>query len=803
MLIIKFVFNLFTFARAKDLFPSMPKFLLIPFFLLSVIAALRAQEPLPEEVPLVVRFSQPGGFFEQPVSLALDAGGAVIYYTTDGSYPTVRSARYSRPLVLEKTTVVRALARRGRIVGRALGHTYFISEPPTDLPVISVAIDPAILFNPETGILVDGPGADSVTMHKPGANFWTRREFLCHSEIFEADKKCVHNSGSGLRLFGGYSRIFPQKSLVLVARDRYGKKFFRHRIFGPDQPKKYKYLVLRNGGSDFAGAHFRDELMNRLTSGWDIEKQAFRPALLYLNGHYWGIYHIREKINARFLEDHADVDRDSLDLLEHQRNVRHGSGRHYQRMLDYIRDHDLAKPVHYAWVKSQMDVENFMDYQIAQIYCDNTDAGGNIRYWRPKRPGGRWRWILFDTDWGFGLYTQQAWQHDAIAFFTEPDGPRWPNPPWSTFLLRKLLRNRDFRQQFVNRFCDRLNTAFAPGRVLSDIAWFEKTLSPDMPRHLQRWRQSDAVWQQNLGILREFAEKRPEFLRASLAQHFGAGAPAGLALDVDKGGTVIINRCITADPGVFRGGYFDKIPVALQAVPAHGYRFAGWEGINRQGRSIETNLVAGDTLRLRARFEPHVHALNDLVFFNEISPAGQKTGDWIELHNGSDKPVRLNGWTLSDRRNAWAFPDMTIPPQGYLVVCQDSAAFRQKFPYIRNVVGDLRFGLNKNAERLALYASDGSAVDSISYLIEPPEGDFTFDLLMPSLDNADPENWSIHAGDGSPGEPNPLYWAKIVSEKKDRALRIGLAVGLLILGLGAYFLRSGHTYVVGMRIKSP
>ncbi|MBK9338993.1 MAG: CotH kinase family protein [Lewinellaceae bacterium] len=758
---------------------------------------MRAQEPLPEEVPLIVRFSRPGGFSEQPVSLALDAGGAVIYYTTDGSYPTVRSARYSRPLVLEKTTVVRALARRGKIVGRALGHTYFIGEPPTDLPVISIAIDPDILFNPKTGILVDGPGADSVTMHKPGANFWTRREFLCHSEIFESDKKCVHNSGSGLRLFGGYSRIFPQKSLVLVARDRYGKKFFRHRIFGPDQPKKYKYLVLRNGGSDFAGAHFRDELMNRLTDGWDIEKQAFRPALLYLNGHYWGIYHIREKINARFLEDHADVDRDSLDLLEHQRNVRHGSGRHYQRMLDYIRDHDLANPTHYAWVKSQMDVENFMDYQIAQIYCDNTDAGGNIRYWRPKRPGGQWRWILFDTDWGFGLYTQQAWQHDALAFFTEPDGPRWPNPPWSTFLLRNLLRNREFRQQFVNRFCDRLNTAFAPGRVLSDIAWFEKTLGPDMPRHLQRWRQSDAVWRQNLGAIREFAEKRPEFLRASLAQHFGAGAPAGLALDVDAGGSVIINRCITAGTGAFRGGYFEKIPVALQAVPAHGYRFAGWEGINRQGRSIETSLAAGDTLRLRARFEPHVHALNDLVFFNEISPAGQKTGDWIELHNGSEKPVRLNGWTLSDRRNAWAFPDVTIPPQGYLVVCQDSAAFRQKFPYIRNVIGDLRFGLNKNAERLALYASDGSAVDSISYLIEPPEGDFTLDLLMPSLDNAHPENWSMHAGDGSPGEPNPMFWAKIVSEKKDRALRIGLAVGLLILGFGAYFLRSGHTYVVG------
>lgn len=775
----------------------MPKQYIFRLLFLSIAGALQGQEPLPEEIPLIVRFSQAGGFFDQPVTLALDAGGAVIYYTTDGSYPTVRSARYTRPIVLEKTTVVRALARRGNIVGRALGHTYFVGEPSSSLPVVSVAIDPGILFDPETGIMMDGPGTDSVSMHKPGANFWSRREFPCHTEIFEDDKKCVHNSGSGLRIFGGYSRIFPQKSIVLVAHDRYGKKFFRHRIFGPDQPKKFKYLVLRNGGSDFAGAHFRDELMNRLTDGWGIEKQAFRPAQLYLNGQYWGIYHIREKINARFLEDHADVDRDSLDLMEHQRSVRHGSGRHYQRMLDYIRDHDLADSAHYAWVRSQMDVENFMDYQIAQMYCDNTDAGGNIRYWRPKRPGGRWRWILFDTDWGFGLYNPQAWQHDAVAFFTEPDGPRWPNPPWSTFLLRNLLRNREFKQQFVNRFCDRLNTAFEPQRVLAEIAWFESLLGPEMPGHLQRWRQSETTWRRNLDILREFAEKRPDFLRSTLAQHFALGALADVEVDVEHGGTVLVNHCVTAGPGLFRGTYFEKMPLALQAVPAVGYRFVGWEGINRQGRSIETVLEGGGVLKLRARFEPHIHPLNDLVFFNEIAPAGQKTGDWVELHNASKQPVRMQGWTFTDHRNTWTFPDVTIPPQGYLVICQDSAAFRRKFPYVPLVVGDFRFGLNKNAERLALYAADGSAVDSVAYFIEPPEGDFTLDLLMPSLDNAQPENWAVHLGPGSPGDPNPMYWAKIVAEQKDRALRFGLAIGLLILALGAVFLRKAHAYVVG------
>lgn len=793
------MFNRFTFARNRNIWMRICNLMRLLFIALALsVSVARGQQAAPAPAPLVVQFSQPGGFYREAVEVRLSAPeGAVIYYTTDGSYPSVRSARYTRPLLVSRTTVVRALARRGQVVGRAMAQTYFVGEPPTRLPVVSVAINPAILFDPEKGIFQEGPLADTTAEHRPGANFWTRREFACHTEIYESDGTCVHNSGAGFRIFGGYSRIFPQKSIVLVARDRYGKKFFRHRIFGPDQPKKFKYLVLRNGGSDFAGAHFRDELMNRLTDDWGLEKQAFRPALLYINGQYWGLYHIREKVNARFLEDHADVDRDSLDLLEHQRQVRHGSNAHYLRMLEYIRTHDLADPAHYSWVRAQMDVENYMDYQIAQIYCFNTDAGGNIRYWRPHRPGGRWRWILFDTDWGFGLHDPNAWQADAIAFFTEPNGPRWPNPPWSTFLFRNLLRNREFRQQFVNRFCDRLNTSLSAENVLREVEWFEHTLGPEMPRHLQRWRRSEANWRKHVAIIRQFAEGRPAMLFQHLAQHFQTGALAQLHLTVDAGGAVVINNTITIGSGQFNGTYFERIPIALQAVPAVGYRFAGWEGIERQGRAIETYLPAHATLHLRARFVRDQHPLDGVVFFNEIAPAGQKSGDWIELYNAGKQPVSLKGWSLRDVRRSWAFPEVSIAPQSYLVICQDSAAFRKQFPYVRHIAGDFRFGLNKQAERLLLYAADGRVVDSIAYAIEAPEGEFTLDLLMPSLDNSQPDNWGVHLGPGSPGMPNPLFHAQTVAIQKERVTRIGLAVGALILLLGALLLRRVHAYAIG------
>lgn len=738
----------------------------------------------PEAKPLVVAFSRPGGFYAQPVALTLAAESVPIFYTTDGSKPTERARRYDgQPILIEKTTVVRAFARQGEVQSMVFTQTFFIGEPPTDLPIVSVAIAPAILFDPENGIMRAGPEADLSRADMPGANFWTRKEFACNVEIFEADKRRVHNSPAGFRIFGGYSRTFPQKSVVLVARKKYGKKYFKHPVFGKGEGGKFKYLVLRNGGSDCAGAHFRDELMSALTDDWDIEKQAHRPALLYLNGSYWGIYHIREKINARFLQENADVDKDSLDLIEHKQTVREGSLRSYRRLLDFIEKHDLAAPENYARVQAMMDVPNFCDHQIAQIYCHNTDAGGNIRFWRPHRPGAKWRWILFDTDWGFGLHDPAAWRQNSLAFFTEADGPDWPNPPWSTFLLRNLLKNTEFRDFFVNRLCDRLNTSFSAENVLAEIAHFENQLAPEMPRHLERWKLSEAEWRRNLNVLRNFATKRPDVLRKFMAEMFDTGKPAGLEVLAASGGTVWINNCVSVENKDFRGRYFENLPVHLQAVPDFGFKFVGWEGIEPQGRAVTLQLRAGATLRLRPRFEPYQHPLHDQIYFNEICAFNKKTGDWLELVNGSAQTVRLEGWRLTDHRHEFAFPDVKILPGQHLVVCQDTAAFRQQFPHLQAIVGNFGFGLDKAADRLALFASDGAAVDSVAYRVEPTDAAYTIDLLLPSLDNAQNDNWSVRPGNGSPGEANPFFLAQMVAAQKDWWVRVGLgtALGLVLL----------------------
>lgn len=742
---------------------------------------------------LTLEFVPEGGFFTDATTVQLLAPGSAIYYTTDGSRPSVKSQRYTRPISIQKTTVVRAIAVMKGEKSQVFSNTYFVNEPETTLPVISLSISASVLFDPESGLFVKGTNAADSLWMQPGANFWSRREVSANFEFFESDGRLALHDQVGLRLFGGMSRLFPQKSMALVARSRYGDNRFRHPFFGKNGLKKFKYLVLRNSGSDFGKTHFRDALMTHLVRKWDLEVQDYRPAHVYINGKYWGIYNMREKINRYFIASHFNVDADSIDLIEHRLTRRYGSTRHYQRLLRYLENNSLVSDEKFAHVASLMEVNNFLDYQVAQIYFDNQDAGGNIKFWRPQTPNGRWRWILYDTDWGFGLNDPKAYSNNSLEFHTEPHGPNWPNPPWSTLILRKLLENKAFRHQFINRFADRLNDDFASDKVLADIEKFYKNLKPEMPRHLERWRLKESAWLAEVNVLRHFAKERPAYMRRFLMKKFDTGELRNVSLDIAEGGKVVINETVDFRD-TFSGQYFEKIPIRLRAVPDLGYRFLGWEGegVNSSSPTLFLQLTNPDGWHLRAIFEKYEHPLTDKIIINEISCNNKQTGDWVELYNNSSKSLNLKDWKLSDRKNEFNFPAYTLPPKGYVVVCEDSMKFLRKYPDAQSVIGGLSFGLNKRRETVQLFANDGSAVDSVGYELQPLDSLFTLNLLLPSLDNGDPTNWELTPGEGSPGSANAYFLTSRIDGRRSLFVQLGAGIGVLaVAGLFLWLKRRG------------
>lgn len=713
-------------------------------------------------------FSPPGGLFPYSVTLSLsgNSSGETIYYTLDGSDPTESAPVYTGPITLTETTVVRARMMAPETIPSVVVTNSYIIGPPPNLPVISLSTDPANLWDWETGIYAMGPNADANFPYF-GANFWQDWERPIHLELFETDQTPVINMPVGVKIFGGWSRGYPQKSLSLFARSQYGPGEIDYPIF-PDKPiTEFESIVLRNSGNDWDFTMFRDGLMTGLVRGLDLDLQAYRPAVIYLNGEYWGILNIREKVNEHFIAaNNLGVDENNLDLLEGPGWPIHGDSEHYTNMIDYITTHNLAVPENYEYVQTLLDVDNFINYQIAQIYFDNRDwPGNNIKYWRERSPAGKWRWIIYDTDFGFGIWNPYAYTENTLEFALEPNGPDWPNPPWSTLILRRLLDNDHFRNEFINRFADHLNTIFSPETINTQIDTIESNIASEMVNHRSRWGGTINQWAQQVTVLRNFANNRHTFQRVHLINHFDLEyvAPVALSVNLPNSGKIRLNSLILSD-FPWTGHYFHGVPVSLTAYPQPGYRFVRWEG-SLTATEPSITLLPESTNNLTAVFEIDDNPSSTLVI-NEINYNSTDTfnpEDWVEFYNNSANEVNLGNWIFQDEEDehAFVFPENTIvAPGALIVVCREAVNFNAFFPEVTNIAGQMDFGLSGGGESIRLYDAAGTLVDSLTYDDAPPwpvEADGhgpTLALINPDLDNALPASWQAANAYGTPGAPN-------------------------------------------------
>ena len=201
---------------------------------------------------------------------------------------------------------------------------------------------------------------------------------------------------------------FPQKSLALFARKQYGKGSFDYKVFKDKPIEKFESLVLRNAGNDWGQAMMRDGLTSTLIRDMDIDRQAFQPAVVYINGEYWGILNIREKVNSNYLAENHFVNPDNVNLLEFNGSILEGTNTAYMDLINYLASNTLENKQKYQQVSRKLDLNNYIQYQLTQIYINNKDwPGNNIKYWNTNDPGSLWRWIIFDTDFGFSIWEER------------------------------------------------------------------------------------------------------------------------------------------------------------------------------------------------------------------------------------------------------------------------------------------------------------------------------------------------------------------------------------------------------------
>ncbi len=540
-------------------------------------------------------FSIPGGFYQGPQVLAFENSDQIdIYYSLDGTPPDDSALRYQAPIALDATTAVRAIGYMGGSApSDVVTHTYFIDEP-VNLPFISIVTDPDNFFSDERGIYVTGTNGRSGYCDSAIRNVKQDWERPVNVELYEMGGKLGFNQRAGVKIFGGCSRHrFPQRSLALFARRVYGKGSFEYQLFPDKDIDRFESFILRSSADDQVHTLFRDALSQTvLVEYMDVDYQAYRPAVLFLNGQYWGIHNIREKVNEHYVAGNFHIDADEVNLLESNGRVVAGTNVGYAAMVNYANSYSMADPVHYKVVSDQIDIDQYIDYQIGHIYLAERDwPGNNIKFWRADSgPLARWRWVNFDMDQCFTT----AWiGEDMIDKATTRFGSGWPNPEWSTRLFRNLLENEGFHNEFIQRYAYHMNTTFHPERVLGLIDQFQARLAPEIPRHITKWggqRDPDALetwmspifnsvarWEQNIEQMRRFALQRPAATTRNFLNHFGLGGTSeiGLLLDVPDSAVLEINR--KRLPDGFQGTYFTGIPLVVRATPRLGYTFSHWE----------------------------------------------------------------------------------------------------------------------------------------------------------------------------------------------------------------------------------
>jgi hypothetical protein len=500
------------------------------------------------DVPAV---SQPSGVYHgvQSVSMEIPAG-TYVTYTLDSTTPTEGSTRYraGEQLTFTQNTVLRARAfsENGSLYkSPVVSNTYVIvgdketiNAHNSTLPVCFVVTDPDNLFNVDYGIYVVGSHYQGKTAatewstpsndRKLGANYnqrgreWERPAHWTYTSA--GGKDVLFESDLMIRIFGSFSRYQKQKNLALIARKGYGGSTLDYPFFD-NRPSDWGYesLVLRCSAKDAVATKIRDCLVTGLLEdgGVDLCIQAYVQTALYLNGQYWGVYNLREKVSRAFIAQHYSVtDKDTIDVLRGNGVYVSGNPKavdDYAALIDFCKSKncDLSNYGDYEYVCSQIDVENFALYCAAEIIVGNNDSG-NIKWWRSSEKDGKWRWILYDFDDAMARNddlpdaTTNGYRRDFFSKYFHPQG-HGAGKGFSTVLARSLLKNNDFVEIFLKYCAVMVNEVYSPEKINAKVDVLSGNIASEIEWDFPRWNLTVKNWKAHINNVRGYANHYQEY----------------------------------------------------------------------------------------------------------------------------------------------------------------------------------------------------------------------------------------------------------------------------------------------------
>lgn len=514
-----------------------------------------------------VDFSHSCGFYTSPFTLTLstELDGGIIYYTTDGSEPDKTSKQYRAGINIYdrqyepdsltgfrttpediifippyekvfKGTVIKAKAynRKGEMT-RTFTSTYFVSPDIYErygVKVISLSADKDDFFDSESGIYMP-PNYEN-----KGAE-WERSAYM---EVFDENGVSMLSQPVGVRINGGFTRRYQQKSLRIYARENNSmqngtsKKFkfdpFDGEVRDIDGKPitSYKRLILRNSGDDWWNYRLKDAAAQKIAGNMGLLTEGYSPCVVFLNGEYWGVHDIRERLDEHYFQSRfnlindSDVsmveisaDRDRADLSVSDENELED----FNKKIWFIINNDMAESENYQIAQDYFDLDNLIDYYCLNMFFENNDwPTNNVKIWRNHNPENKldlkWRFVVSDMDGileqpkraaaqMYGILSLKCWNYDSggtMEYILDYV------PGLMSKMMKSLLNNRDFSDKLKSRYIECIDTYFTSENIenaLKDIYYGIIHLRDE---HRNRYPVS---WEsENIDPLIEYAHIRPD-----------------------------------------------------------------------------------------------------------------------------------------------------------------------------------------------------------------------------------------------------------------------------------------------------
>lgn len=528
------------------------------------------------------------GFYNLPISVSItnpNPGPTEIRYTLNGADPTVTSTLYNgTPINIANSKVlkVRVFASE-TLPSPMVVSTYFFGVSHAT-PIISVVTDPSNLYG-SSGIF---------------DNWWNDWERNAYVEYFDSLQQMIFSQNAGIQIDGGAggSRSHPQHSFRVELDDGVlGDGPIDYQLI-PNRPSRTKYskFYLRNGSNQYLVFPYKDacqvEAMAGATNGY---YSAWRPVSVYINGAYFGLYELREKFDLEYFQTLEDADPDSTDILTlsywYGGALRAVAGSVDSFFVDYGAFNNLnpADTAYWSQADQYFDLTWYTDYVIGESWMGSNDwPWNNIKIYRSDMTGFRWRFCIIDLELAMAPNGWTDCYFNHIQYMLGQS----PSIPYINIWL-KSMQNIRYKNYFINRFADVMNTAYRFERLSSiENSFYNQTVS-EMPNEYFRWGDPNNVNQQMI----DFNNNHNTFLSqlslrtAQVRNHIKSGFALPNKVDVTldvypEGAGKIHISTITPDDYPWEGVYFNGVPVRIEAIENDGYFFSHWGN----------NILLGDTL---------------------------------------------------------------------------------------------------------------------------------------------------------------------------------------------------------------